>query len=155
MILLLGATGYVGQAFARALQSRNHFFIHLSRHAFDYTRFELLFDYVRKIKPELVVNAADCAEHWNAEASELDRLEMLQANTLLPQTVSRVCAMTNTPWAHVSSGRIYSGAKVLEHSRSRVERDLNRPVIRRLFEQHPDQFFGFTESDEPNFSFKF
>src|SRR6266850_6509289 len=57
MILLLGATGYVGQAFARALRSRKDSFIPLSRSAFDYTRFEFLFDYIRKVGPELVINA--------------------------------------------------------------------------------------------------
>jgi len=58
MILLLGATGYIGQAFARALRRRKDSFIPLSRNAFDYTRFEFLFDYVRKIGPDLVINAA-------------------------------------------------------------------------------------------------
>src|SRR6267378_1567245 len=57
MILLLGATGYVGQAFARALRSRKDSFIPLSQSAFDYTRFEFLFDYIRKVGPELVINA--------------------------------------------------------------------------------------------------
>ena len=63
MILLLGATGYIGQAFARALRSRRECFIPLSREAFDYTSFELLFDYVRKIKPDLVINAAEFVEN--------------------------------------------------------------------------------------------
>jgi dTDP-4-dehydrorhamnose reductase len=58
MILLLGATSYVGQTFARALRRRKDSFIPLSRNAFDYTRFEFLFDYIRKVRPELVINAA-------------------------------------------------------------------------------------------------
>jgi UDP-glucose 4,6-dehydratase len=155
MILLLGATGYIGQGFARALRRRKDSFIPLSRRAFDYTRFEFLFDYVRKIKPELVINAADYAANSHGNTNELDRVEMLHANTLLPQTVSRVCGMTNTPWGQVSSGSIYSGAKVFDHGRMRVERDLNGPAVRKLFELHPEKFFGFTELDEPNFSFKF
>jgi UDP-glucose 4,6-dehydratase len=154
MILVLGATSYIGQAFARMLRGRSECFIPLSRDAFDYARFELLFDYVRKIKPDLVINAAEYIEEASSNNGELDRLEMLHANTLLPQTVSRVCAMTNTPWGHVSSGNIYSGAKISDNHKSRIERDLTRPAIRKLFDHYPDRFQGFTENDEPNCSFR-
>jgi UDP-glucose 4,6-dehydratase len=154
MILVLGATSYIGQAFARVMRGRRECFIPLSRDAFDYTRFELLFDYVRKIKPELVINAAEHGEPLRLEDSEIDRLEMLQANTLLPQTVSRVCEMTQTPWGQVSSGDIYCGAKISRNQTFRIERDLAHPVIRKLFDRHPEQIRGFTELDEPNFSFK-
>jgi UDP-glucose 4,6-dehydratase len=154
MILILGATGYIGQAFARVLRGRRECFIPLSRDAFDYTRFELLFDYVRKIKPELLINAAEYIDEPSPDNGELDRFEMLQANTLLPQTVSRVCSMTNTPWGQVSSGDIYCGAKISQNQKYRIEKDLTHQAIRKLFERHPERFRGFTEFDEPNFSFK-
>src|ERR1700730_6509134 len=124
MILLLGATSYVGQGFARALRRRKDSFIPLSRNAFDYTRFEFLFDYVRKVNPDLVINAADCAEKPNGDSGEADRTEMLQINTLLPQTIARVCSVTNTPFGHVSSGSIYSGAKIAENGGVRIEDEL-------------------------------
>ena len=63
------------------------------------------------------------------DACELAREETLFANTLLPQTIARVCSMTNTPWGHVSSASIYTGAKVLEGGTMRIEKDLNRPEI--------------------------
>ncbi|MGO9245977.1 MAG: hypothetical protein ACLQDC_14550, partial [Verrucomicrobiia bacterium] len=75
------------------------------------------------------------------------------ANALLPQTIARVCLVTNTPWGHVSSGSIYNGAKVLDNGGTRIENNLSRQEIRRLFEQHPERFSGFTELDEPNCSF--
>src|SRR5262245_41517424 len=154
MILLLGATGFTGQAFARELRGRGDCFIPLSRSAFDYTRFELLFDYVRKIKPELVINAAGYSGKPNLDACETARMQTFQANTLLPQTVAKVCLMTNTPLGYVSSAAIYSGAKVYEKGHMRVETDLNRSNIRALFDDHPEKFFGFTEIDEPNFTFR-
>jgi dTDP-4-dehydrorhamnose reductase len=154
MILLLGATGYVGQAFARELRARGHRFIPLSRSAFDYAHFELLFDYVRKLKPRFVINAASYSGKPNMDACELARMETFQANTLLPQTVARVCQMTQTPWGHVSSGCIYSGAKIFDLGEIRVERDLNQPDVRHLYEAHPEKFLGFTELDEPNFTFR-
>ena len=155
MILLLGASGYVGQAFSAELRRRRWSFIPLTRRAFDYTSFDILFDYVRKMRPEFIVNAAGYAPNPNVDACESAREEVLCANALLPQTIARVCLMTNTPWGHVSSGSIYTGAKVAsEWGRMRIERDLNRPEMRKLFAAHPEKFCGFTEWDEPNFSFR-
>jgi UDP-glucose 4,6-dehydratase len=154
MILLLGATGYVGQAFARELRARGDCFIPLARDAFDYSRFDLLFEYVRKIRPDFLINASAYAGAPNVDACETSRMETFKANTLLPQTVARVCLMTNTPWGHVSSGAIYTGAKVFDNGEMRVVRDLNQPEMRTLYDSHPEMFFGFTESDEPNFSFR-
>lgn len=154
MILLLGATGYIGQAFAREMQRRKKCFIPLSRGAFDYTQFELLFEYVRHIRPTLVVNAAGYSGRPNRDACENERMATFKANTLLPQTVSRVCLLTNTPLGHVSSGCIYSGAKVSRRGVIRIERNLNTPELRDLFESHPERFSGFTELDDPNCTFR-
>jgi len=154
MILLLGASGYVGHAFARELHRRRSSFIPLTRTALDYTNFDLLFDYVRKIRPEFIINAAGYTGKPNVDACEATREETLFANTLLPQTIARVCLLTNTPWGHVSSGGIYTGAKIIDSGKMRVIRDLNQPEMRRLFEQSPESLFGFTEWDEPNFSFR-
>lgn len=153
MVLLLGATGCVGQAFARELRRRGMCYIPLSRNAFDYTRFDLLFDYVRRIRPELVVNAAGFMGRSTAD-TETDRMQTFQANTILPQTVARVCTMTNTVLGHVSSGCIYTGAKIFQEGRLRIERDLSSPELLTLFETNPEAFFGFTEWDEPNFTFR-
>ncbi len=114
MILLLGAKGYIGQAFARELRARGERFIPLSRATLDYTRFELLFEYVRKMEPDFLINAGGIWGKPNVDACEEARVETFQANTLLPQIIARVCTMTNTPWGHVSSACIYSGAKVYE-----------------------------------------
>jgi dTDP-4-dehydrorhamnose reductase len=154
MILLLGASGYVGQAFAIELRRRQWSFIPLTRRAIDYTSFDILFDYMRKMRPEFLINAAGYAPNPNVDACESAREEVLCANALLPQTIARACLMTNTPWGHVSSGSIYTGAKLAEWGRLRIERDLNRPELRRLFAAQPESFHGFNERDEPNFSFR-
>src|SRR5205807_1423806 len=53
-----------------------------------------------------------------------------------------------------SSGCIYSGAHVLENGNWRVEKDLTRPELKHLPETNPQAIRGFTESDEPNFTFR-
>src|SRR5512145_2754767 len=107
MILLLGATGYIGQAFATELKRRNEAFLPLSRRQVDYTRFDLLLKFLRENRPEFVVNSAGYTGKPNVDACELDRAGTLLGNVLLPQTIAHACAEAGVPWGHVSSGCIY------------------------------------------------
>ncbi|MFO1477583.1 MAG: sugar nucleotide-binding protein [Verrucomicrobiota bacterium] len=154
MIVVLGASGFVGRAFSDELRRRGHGFVPLSRQAMDYTRFDVLFDYLRKLRPEFVINAAGFTGTADEEDCEQQQQEALAANTFLPQTIARACLMTQTPWGHVSSGWVYAGAKVAENGRLRVQEDLESPEFRRLLADHPERVGGFTEGDEPNFSFR-
>src|ERR1700722_1459756 len=154
MILLLGATGYIGQAFASELRQRQQPFTALSRGQTDYTRFEVLLNYLRTAKPEFVVSAAGYTGKPNVDACEIARADTLQGNTLLPQTIAQACAATNTPWGHVSSGCIFSGAKIEHNGKVTVEKDLTRPDLKALLAKNRNVLHGFTESDEPNFSFR-
>jgi dTDP-4-dehydrorhamnose reductase len=154
MIVLLGATGYVGQAFVRELKRRGAPFQALSRRQLDYTRFEVLLQFLRETKPAFVVNAAGYTGKPNVDACETARAETLQGNALLPQTIGQACAATGTPWGHVSSGCIYTGAWIAGAGPRRVEKDLTRPELRTLVEKQPGSIQGFVETDEPNFSFR-
>jgi dTDP-4-dehydrorhamnose reductase len=154
MILLLGASGYIGEAFATELQRRKNEFIPLARQQVDYTRFDLLLEFLRTKKPSFVVNAAGYTGKPNVDACELDKAGTLVGNTLLPQTIAHACAAANIPWGHVSSGCIYSGAKVFENGKLRTEKDFTKPELRALVEQNPGAIRGFTENDTPNFSFR-
>ncbi|MBI2924466.1 MAG: sugar nucleotide-binding protein [Pedosphaera parvula] len=162
MIVLLGATGYIGQAFALELQRRGLPFAALSRKEIDYTRFEVVLEYLRRTDPELVINAAGYTGKPNVDACETARAVTLQGNTLFPAMLAHACAVTSMPWGHVSSGCIYSGGKVVSNAEyglrntecERVEPDLTKPGLRALFDTHPERFRGFTETDPPNFSFR-
>jgi dTDP-4-dehydrorhamnose reductase len=154
MILLLGASGYIGRTFASELRRRGHSFIPLTRRAFDYTRFDFLFDYLRTMRPAFVVNAACHSGTGAKRVTEAEREKMMAANAILPQMIARVCLMTKTPWGHLSSGSIYTGAKVLRQGVWATEKNLSQPELLKLFETHPEQFTGFSETDEPNFCFR-
>ena len=154
MIVLLGSSGYFGSAFAAELRRRGQSFIPLTQSAFDYTRFDYLFDYLRKMKPVFLINAASYTCSAEEENSDKAREQCMLANALLPQMIARVCLMTKTPWGHVSSGSIYNGAKMMEHGQASVVKDLSRRGIRERFDKHPEDFFGFNELDDPNFSFR-
>jgi dTDP-4-dehydrorhamnose reductase len=154
MITLLGASGYVGQAFEQDLKRRQWPFEPLSRKQIDYSRFDVLLKYLRERKPELVVNAAGYTGKPNVDACETARADTLQGNTLLPLTIAQACLAAGIPFGHVSSGCIYSGAHIVEKGRARVEKDLTRPELKGLPETAPEAIRGFTETDEPNFSFR-
>ncbi len=154
MILLLGASGYIGQAFVRELQRRQWPFKPLSRKEADYTRFDVLLEYLRKNKPEFLVNVAGYTGKPNVDACEVAKADTLMGNALLPQTIAQACAVCAIPWGHVSSGCVFSGAKVTVNGQTRAEKDLTQPGLRSVVEKSPEAIHGFTETDPPNFNFR-
>ena len=155
MILLLGGTGYVGEAFQRELVGRGLAFRNLTRAEVDYARFGVLLGLLRELNPTFVINCAGYTGKPNVDTCESAKADTLVGNTLLPQTIAHACAAAGVPWGHVSSGCIYSGAKILgDDGALRVEKDMTRPEMRALAEAHPQRILGFTEEDAPNFSFR-
>jgi dTDP-4-dehydrorhamnose reductase len=154
MILLLGASGYIGEAFAKELRRRKIDFVPLARSQIDYTRFGVLLEFLKTKKPSFVINAAGYTGKPNVDACELAKADTLVGNTLLPQTIAHASAAAEIPWGHVSSGCIFSGAKIVENGKTRVDKDLTKPELRALVEKSPDKICGFTETDTPNFSFR-
>lgn len=154
MIIVLGASGYIGQGFAAELQKRKQPFKALSRTEIDYSRFDVLLRFLRETKPTFLINSAGYTGKPNVDACEIARADTLQGNTLLPQTIAQACAAAGIPWGHVSSGCIFAGAKIVENGQERVEKDLSKPALKKLAETNPSAIRGFTETDEPNFSFR-
>lgn len=154
MIILLGGSGYIGQAFVAEFQKRNLPFKSVSRTQMDYSRFDVLLRFLRDTKPEFLVNAAGYTGKPNVDACEVAKADTLQGNSLLPQTIAHACAAAGVPWGHISSGCIFSGAKVVGDGETRIEKDMSKPALKKLAETDPAAIRGFTETDEPNFSFR-
>jgi len=154
VILVLGASGYIGQAFVAELRRRKAPHTTLGRNEIDYSRFEVLLAYLQKTRPTFVINAAGYAGKPNVDACESAKTETLLGNVVLPVAITHACTAAGIPWGHVSSGCIYNGAKVREGDGWRLEKDLTRPEVRRRFEASPESFTGFSEEDEPDFSFR-
>jgi dTDP-4-dehydrorhamnose reductase len=154
MIVLLGGTGYIGRQFAAALDAQGWPFVAPSRSEVDYTRFGVLREFLGRTRPDFLINAAGYTGKPNVDACEQHRADTLHGNALFPATLAHVCATLSLPWGHVSSGCIFSGAKVDVQGHGRVERDLTQPQLAFLLRQNRGAFHGFTEEDEPNFSFR-
>jgi dTDP-4-dehydrorhamnose reductase len=154
MILLLGASGYIGQAFERELQRRGEPFRSLSRTQVDYTRFEPLYQFLRETKPGFVINAAGYTGKPNVDACETAKADTLQGNTLFPQTLAHACAALDIPWGHVSSGCVFVGCQVDYGDGWVVEKDMTRPEFRAIAASAPEKIRGFDETMTPNFTFR-
>ena len=128
MVIILGGSGYVGQAYQKMFRERGIDFISLARSELDYTDTASLLLYLREMKPKFLINAAGYTGKPNVDACEKDKANCLFGNALLPSRIAEACAATNIPWGHVSSGCIFTGSR-------------------------PDGS-GFTEGDEPNFTFR-
>ena len=154
MILLLGNTGYIGSAFQNALKQRGIPHVGLSRTETDYTNFNNLLRILHKTKPDFLINAAGYTGKPNVDKCETAWAETLQGNALFAATVAHACHATQIPFGHVSSGCIYTGAKVQNMLTTTIEPNFNAPHIQKILTNNPEKLIGFTETDPPNFCFR-
>jgi len=155
MLLLLGSTGYIGQAFQQALQKRGESFRSLSRSEVDYTQFVPLYNFLKQNRPNFIVNAAGYTGKPNVDACETAKADTLQGNALFPQALASACAALDIPWGHVSSGCIFAGCWVqTDDGEWIVEKDMSQPYVRALAKSSPERLRGFNETHAPNFSFR-
>ena len=127
-ILLLGASGYIGQAFEKELAQRPHEVIPLSRAQVDYTNFNTLRAYIRDELGaiDFLINAAGYTGQSSIDQCEIAKDATLRGNLLLPQMLSHLAAEEDFPWLQVGTGCLYQGDRGGS---------------------------GYTEEDPPNFSF--
>ena len=133
MIVLLGGSGYVGNAFRAYLDSRGIDHRLIARSQVDYANRDTLIAYLRETRPRFLINAAGYTGRPNVDACELHKTECLAGNAVLPGVIRAACEETGTTWGHVSSGCIFTGDKGTGTD--------GKPI-------------GFTEGDAPNFSFR-
>lgn len=127
-VAILGSTGFVGKAITHLLMVRKINFVECSRSKFDiYSPIDLRL-FLENINATHVINSAGFTGKPNVDACESSKYECLQGNAVLPGIIREVCEDLNIPWGHISSGCIYSGRR--------------------------DDGKGWTEEDEPNFSFR-
>ena len=155
MILLLGASGYIGEAFARELQRRKTDFhaavaqaggLHALRRAAGIS--------ARRKSRSLSSTppATPASRTWTP--ANWTRPTRWLGNTLLPQTIAHACAAAGIPWGHVSSGCIFSGAKVDGERADARGKGLDPAGSARAGREIAGAIHGFTETDTPNFSFR-
>ena len=155
MIFLLGASGYVGSAFQREMARRGLPHQAISRAALDYTQFRVLVDALKQSRPSLVLHCGGFTGKPNVDACETHRSETILGNIVLAQTVAQACESAGVRLAAVSSGCIFSGAKVKSNDGHwAVQKDLTAPGLDGSLRSHSANVRGFDEDDAPNFTFE-
>jgi len=128
MILILGASGYVGGAFVRLLAEQGVEHRPVSRAEVNYYDRDQLIRLIRESGARFLINAAGYTGKPNVDACEIHKADCLLGNAVLPGIIREACEMADLPWGHVSSGCIYTGSRA--------------------------DGSGFAETDTPNFSFR-
>ena len=128
MIILLGGSGYVGGAFQDYFREAGLDYRSIARSECDYSNKDQLDQLLKDTKPDFLINTAGYTGKPNVDACELHKAECLDGNAVLPGTIREVCESHKITWGQVSSGCIYTGRR--------------------------EDGEGFTEEDEPNFSFR-
>jgi dTDP-4-dehydrorhamnose reductase len=155
MIFLLGASGYVGGAFQGELTRRGLPFRAISRAELNYSNFRVLSEALKSQRPKLVIHCGGFTGKPNVDACETQRSETILGNIVLAQTVAQACDAAGVRLGAVSSGCIYTGAKVQNADGSwAIREDLNAPDLTDLLAARSPKIRGFDESDTPNFTFE-
>jgi len=130
MIILFGSTGYIGKEFKRQLEERRlPVWGWPNSSKTNFFDLEKWYDEAGYPMIGAVINAAGYTGKPNVDACENAKEETIAGNIIWPQIITDWCMLNDIPLGHVSSGCIYDGKKL--------------------------DCSGFTEEDEPNFSFKY
>lgn len=130
MIILFGATGYIGSEFKKQLELQKvPIFLWPNTRTTTFADLEKWYDDLGYPRIGAAINAAGYTGKPNVDACELNKEDTIHGNIVWPQILTDWCILNDIPLGHVSSGCIYEG-----------RRSDGKP---------------FTEEDEPNFSFKY
>ncbi len=120
-LLITGARGTLGQAFARICQRRGLAYQLLSRQQLDIAERDSVIAALHKFEPWAIINAAGFVRVDDAEA---EAKACLRENTAGPECLARECALRKLPLVTFSSDLVFDGLKRAPY----VESDVTAPV---------------------------
>ena len=120
-LLITGATGTLGKAFARVCEQRGLSYYLLKRQDLDIAELESVKNAVERFEPWAIINAAGYVRVDDAE-QDVDRC--MRENVSGPTNLATVCASREIPLVTFSSDLIFDGEK----SEAYVERDPGSPL---------------------------
>ena len=120
-ILITGATGTLGRAFARLCEHRGLAFVLTSRTELEITDYASIEAAIERYQPWAVVNTAGFVR---VDEAEHDREACFQINTTGPELLARACASRGLPFVTFSSDLVFDG----QLGRPYLETDPARPA---------------------------
>ena len=132
-ILLLG-NGYIGSYIVDKFKKSPGINLHiLTKQTDRYDQPFFLIKAIRKIQPDVVINACGYTGRPNVDACEINKQTCWDLNVNLPKNVSIVCETYDIPLIHISSGCIYTGYS-------------------KLYSEHDEPNFGLGNDDSSWYS---
>lgn len=118
-ILVTGADGQVGQALAEV--GAGHQIIAANRSVIDLTQPDHFAEAIRRLAPEIIINAA---AYTAVDKAEGDEGLAHTVNTTGPGELAHIAALTGAAFIHISTDYVFDG----ELDRPYVESDLTNPL---------------------------
>lgn len=123
-ILILGATGQVGQALVRRCVAE--FQLDLPSHqALDFLTEGALRSYIADSKPNLVIN---CVAYNQVDKAEIEKAKANRINGLAVEELTEACAKENIPLIHFSTDYVFPGKAASVAQARYCESDATGPV---------------------------
>lgn len=122
-VLIIGASGQLGNEFVKLFSNFPN--IQLTKVDFDdldITKFELTSHFVKKIKPELVIN---CSAFTDTVKAEIDFALNYTVNTFAPYNLAQLCEQINAKFVHFSTDYVFDGSKMLPYTEDDACKPLN------------------------------
>lgn len=102
-IIVLGATGQMGQALTDLLSNRC---IGLTRSQLDLAQPSRIMSYLESLRPSSVINAA---AYTQVDKAEEEEAEAFKINAEAPGLLARWCAKSGVPFVHFSTDYVFPG----------------------------------------------
>ena len=108
-ILITGAQGQVGKELSLVATEKGFTVFSAGRADLDITQFENVENYIDKIQPDIVINAA---AHTAVDKAEDEQDLAFSINRDGAKNIAQACSKQNIPLLHISTDYVFDGSKV-------------------------------------------
>ncbi|MDI1471512.1 MAG: dTDP-4-dehydrorhamnose reductase [Thermodesulfovibrio sp.] len=107
-ILITGSKGQLATEFIKELSQRDIEFVALSREELDITDFNKVYNIIKQIHPNIVIN---CSAYNNVDGAESDFIQTYKVNALGSYNLAIACKEINAKLIHYSTDYVFDGTK--------------------------------------------
>ena len=108
-VLITGAQGQVGKELSLIATEKGFNVVAAARADLDITHFENVENYIHKIQPDIVINAA---AHTAVDKAEDEQDFAFSINSDGAKNIALACAKQNIPLLHISTDYVFDGSKI-------------------------------------------